>query len=124
MELDERCSSGAGVVLVLLLGLGLLFLAVQAVGGVDHAIARHGWDAVQARSYTSSAGPGNRWDCPDGRTRAIVFVDGLGRWALEVWSGAGRPITAFTTDDAVYIRRQAERCGATPSELHGLRLAQ
>jgi hypothetical protein len=131
MEDSYDTGSGAGLLIVIILFLAAIVvtavLVVPRLGvaidtSASHAIARHGEDAATAHEWISQAGPGNRFDCPDGRTRIVVQIDGR-HWALGVLDGTTE-ITAFITSDKNYARHQAERCGALPSDLSGLGLAQ
>jgi hypothetical protein len=100
-----------GVMFVL--GVGILFLAIviQGIGQIElgtHAVAKHNTDAFTARQVIGTyGGPGNRWDCPDGRVRIVVKT--VTRWAVMVLEGDVE-VTAFMTDSQDYVTRMLEGC--------------
>jgi len=77
----------------------LLLVALPPLNG--HALQRHYEGAIRAWKYVSEhGGPGDRYDCKDGRTRWICAIreqvkDKKDLWAVVVLSAAGGLITAF-----------------------------
>lgn len=89
----------------------------RAVLESDHAVIRHGGDALLVRAHFANlAVEESFWlrpPCGDGRYRFIDKLDD-GRWAIWVLERIGahewREITAFVTRDDSYIRRVLDRC--------------
>lgn len=105
--------------ILFLLGAMLLAYALPGLGEVEtrpHAVQRHGEDAIIAREATQHSGPGNRYDCKDGRTRIVTQINAR-RWAVSVLDGTVE-VTAFTTEDREYIGRMLEDCSAQWRFLH------
>jgi len=105
--------TGLGMLMVLfVLAAGVVLLAIPSVGEVtlgSHAVEKH-WDqAVEARQWISKhGGPFNRYDCPDGRTRVIVPMNG-NRWAVMVVE-SGIEVTSFITEDQGYVKGMIDPC--------------
>lgn len=128
MEESYDTGSGAGVLMLFVAICILLagFIVIPRLGmnirTNDHAVERHGDDALRARQLLEQAGPGNKFDCPDGRIRIIVQVDAR-HWAMGVSDGMGiEEITSFINSDRTYLRKEAVRCGATDDDLRFLGL--
>lgn len=86
-----------------------LVLAVTLPALAPHAIERHGTQALVATQWVAAhGGPGNRWDCRDGRQRWIVPY-GAREWAIVVVEGAVQ-VTAFITSDQDYVNKMHEGC--------------
>jgi len=66
-----------------------------------HAVERHADQAIRAWNHVrDNGGPGDKWECPDGRTRWICALTdpksrAKGLFAVVVISAAGGLITAF-----------------------------
>jgi hypothetical protein len=74
----------------------------------QHAAQKHQADAFMARQVIGHyGGPGNRWDCPDGRVRIVVRT--AARWAVMVLEGDVE-VTSFMTDSHDYVSNMIEDC--------------
>ncbi len=104
--------------LLLLCCVGLLFFGFAGSIQVStHAVAKHGSDAILASQWVSThGGPGNRWDCRDGRQRWIVPY-GAHEWAIVVMEDTTQ-ITAFITGDQDYVLKQHEGCNQWQNWAH------
>jgi len=100
---SERHNPVPGLLIVL--AISLVFTCAVAVVS-DHAIERHGQQAITAHQAVQSGG--QRHDCNDGRTRFVAKVGKM--WAVEVWDGATL-ITSFLTPSQSYIQVMLEDCG-------------
>lgn len=119
MSTMTRTEQGHGG-LVLLAIAGLVVLGVIALQTIDipyvgpvevghHAVQRHPTTVDRARKWVKDhAGPGNRWDCPDGRIR-MICPTGACEWAVMVIESA-KEVTAFITHDQGYIRGMEDPC--------------
>ena len=103
----QATSHGGGYgfwVLVVLAALVLLALAgLGGMSGVeygDHAVERHGEDAIRARAINEQFG--RRYDCRDDKTYWIGS-SGNGKFAVTVVRG-GKEATSFLTRSRNYIR--------------------
>jgi len=109
-----RTRSGLGLLAVLFLvaGVGVMLLAIPSVGEVSlrpHAVEKHMDEAAQARQWIAkNGGPFNRYDCPDGRTRVIVPMNGR-QWAVMVIE-SGVEVTSFITGDQGYVKGMIDPC--------------
>lgn len=116
MVRDQAQSStrGGGCLLLAMAAIVIVTaaIAIPTVGDVtlsEHAVERHGQDAVIAREWTAShAEAYNRWDCPDGRTRLVTPFD-KARWAVMVILER-LEITSFLCDDQYYICWMLDPC--------------
>ena len=85
--------------MVLLIGSYLFGVVLPPLN--SHAVDRHAGQAVRAYNHVkNNGGPGDKWDCPDGRTRwvcALMDKDGLkkGLFAVVVLAASGSLVTAF-----------------------------
>ena len=110
-----RTHSGSGVLVILAFMIIVAVvgvLAIPTLGSIQlrpHAVQRHAADADRAREWISAhAGPGNRYDCGDGRTRIVLSMPS-GEWAVMVLE-AGVEITSFVTTSQDYVRKILEPC--------------
>jgi hypothetical protein len=83
---------------ILLIG-SYLFVSLPPLNG--HAVDRHAGQAVRAWKHVkNNGGPGDRWDCPDGRIRWVCGLTdkegkAKGLFAVVVIAATGGLITAF-----------------------------
>lgn len=112
MEGARRGSSGVGVLLVVALVIVGIVVSIPTLGSISlgsHAVERHADMAESAREWVNAhAGPGNRYDCPDGRVRVVVPMP-HNQWAVMVIS-KGVEITSFITKDQGYVRGMIDPC--------------
>jgi hypothetical protein len=91
-----------------ILAFALVFSLLADIQLGTHAVARHNSEAFLAREIIGNhGGPGNRWNCPDGRVRIVVRT--VSRWAVMVLEG-NVEVTAFMTDSQDYVTRILEGC--------------
>jgi hypothetical protein len=82
----------------------------------EHAIERHGQDAMDAYYFVQSVQPDQqrcKWSCSDGRTRYVCLNFQTGIWAVVVQE-ADRIVTAFWTRDSKYANRVTQGCQLVP----------
>ena len=77
-----------------LLALLMLWMASIAGTGISHAVARHGADALAARTCSEGGnGMATFFNGSNGRYAEVCQVNG--RWAVRILDKMGREITAF-----------------------------
>ena len=94
------------MVLIVAVALSLMS-AAQSVP--QHALDRHGQDAIRAHEAVAGLGHGGQWRCPDGKEYRIAHIDGA-EWAVEILYD-GVVATAFVTRDRGYLQRVVEEDG-------------
>jgi hypothetical protein len=110
----ERAGGGGSGVLLIVMALVIvgIVISIPTLGRIslgNHAVERHADMAESAREWVNAhAGPGNRYDCPDGRVRVVVPMPG-NRWAVMVVKG-GVEITSFITKDQGYVKGMIDPC--------------
>ena len=92
------------VFFLLLLLLLFFLMAMPALEWSDHAVQKHGPDAIKARQ--ANMGGGQRYDCRDGKQYWVApYGD---KYAITVAEG-GREKTSFITRSWNYIKKALER---------------
>lgn len=94
----------------LILALLVLMLAASTIP--QHALDRHGQDAIRAHEAVADLGHGGQYRCPDGKEYRIASL-GHGDWGVEILYD-GVPVTAFVTRDRAYLARAIEEDGCQP----------
>lgn len=108
---QSRSGGGGCIVLILIAGaiiMGFLSLVGGSLGAGaeqslpalnDHAIQKHGQQAVNAWQYIDSLAIKDfcKWECPDQRTRYVCNIKGSNDWAVAVLED-GHLITSFVTN--------------------------
>ena len=90
-----------------------LAYALPGIGEVEtrpHALYRHGADAIVAREANMGNDPGQRYDCPDGRTRIIKRI-GQNKWAITVLDG-NIEVTSFVASNKNHVDQMIDECEA------------
>ncbi len=90
------------VVFLLLLSM----LAALTTSLPQHALDRHGQEAIRAHEAVAALNHGGKYDCRDGKRYEIADL-GKGDWAVEI-SYAKTVVTAFVTRDRAYLARVLE----------------
>ena len=93
----------------LLIPVAIAFGLILSLRVPQHALDRHGADAIRAHEAVASLGHGGQWRCPDGKEYRIAHIDGA-EWAVEILYD-GVVATAFVTRDRGYLQRVIEEDG-------------
>jgi len=110
MVAAKGMNSLAWTLLVLVILFLLLSSALGALGEIeysDHAVRKHGQDAIKARITNSNRG--FRHDCNNGKQYYIAPMED-GKFAITIVQG-GREKTSFVTRSFRYIQNALKRDG-------------
>jgi len=72
----------------------------------QHAVDRHGWEAVCSWNYVACTEDRDdyTWDCPDGRTRIVVPGEDAGTWHVVVLEAVTEDlVTTFPSNSLRYL---------------------
>ena len=117
MSTMERTSGLAFMPVALVIGavVWAVFAATLDLGDTtitlrDHAVEKHGMDAWVAREAAANGGPDDDWECKDGTTHRVIWLEAMQKYAVLIY-GHGKEASSWLESSEAKVYKDLFRDG-------------